>query len=305
MTVMEMAHKFQTSLPQDDSEVNESKMMTKIDDLLCTRHTLSDEQTVELERLCVQYNDTSQDSKKQSQSSNNDPLQHLPAELWQDIILLASVQREIWAVPAVQRNRIDQILTLTMVSTSWKESIISTPSFWTSIGIYSTGDVAAKVATGLYLSKDLLIDLYLDLYDPIDDILRQLIGSANHRIRTLNIASSIWSGPDPDSPHSIGTLLEIFGDLSALRHIYSSLYPKWDDAMNEFVTRSRNIHTFSSNYCSIATLQLQSLSALTNFETGCSFHVILPYLQDLRALRNVKFNFCSTKMATVIPHIYK
>jgi hypothetical protein len=179
----------------EDFEVNTFRTMTEIDELLCTRHALSDEQTEELERLCAQYNSNPLYSKQKSQRPTTDPLQHLPAELWQNIILLASVLRERSPVPAVQRSRIDQILTFTTVSTSWKESIIATPSFWTSIGIYSTGDVAAKVATGLYLSKDLPIDIYLDLSAPIDDNLRQFIGSANHRIRTLDIASSIWSGP--------------------------------------------------------------------------------------------------------------
>jgi hypothetical protein len=290
---MEMANKVQTKMPHDDSEVNESRM-AQIDQLLCTRHSLSHEQTEELERLCAQYNHTSQVSKNISPNLNKDPLQRLPAELWQNILVLASVLWEGGPIQ-VQRERIDQILTFTMVSASWKGSIISTPSFWTSIAVYRTGDSAAKVVTGLILSKDLPIDLYLDISLPIEDILRQFIGPASHRIRTLHIRSTTWNTPDDNSP-SVKTLLEILTELSALEHIYSYLPTKWNDAMNELITRSQNIHTFSNYDHSATTLQIQflttptTLKTLTTFSTEYSPDVILPYLQHLQALQDVAFH---------------
>lgn len=102
--------------------------------------------------LRLRYNDLMDRLHELKCGPLNDPIEHLPQELWVMILKEAVSGYE---------NKIDPVLAMTLVSVKWRNALITTPSLWTEIAIGDSGstkpghDTLAKVFMALTLSGEL------------------------------------------------------------------------------------------------------------------------------------------------------
>ena len=90
---------------------------------------------------------------------------------------------------------VDQILRLTLVSTTWQSFIISQPSLWTKIVLKNEHDALSKVFTQIILSRDL--PLTIEIWNM--KMHSKTIKEQRHRIRDLRVTLDL---PILDRPQS-------------------------------------------------------------------------------------------------------
>lgn len=138
-----------------------------------------------------------------------DPLVVLPPELWRDIM---------------PHNGMDEVLKLTLVSTKWRQMILSTPGLWSIITLdQSLEDCTAKAILCLRLSEPFKIHLKIDI--PLTEWLEVAhhFVLASHRIASIGLRSY-------SNENLVLYILNCFPSLPALQHIYKNLgyyYERW------------------------------------------------------------------------------
>jgi len=132
-----------------------------------------------VKRLRDQYNNIMENLQKEIPKLVTDPLERLPPEI--SLRCLSNSLPE-W-------NYASHLLDLTMVSSRWKEFVISAPVLWARIDVRSSqNDSLATLAIFLELSRATQIDLSIwnDLGDELDGI-ASLLFPHRRRIRTVNV----------------------------------------------------------------------------------------------------------------------
>lgn len=105
--------------------------------------------------IACRYN-TLVDEERMQSSCFTDPLEVFPSEISLQIITEVVIDND--------RLAVDDLLSLTLVSSSWAGSIMTTPTLWTKIVVgigLEEADSLAKLAVVLALSRDLPLSVYI------------------------------------------------------------------------------------------------------------------------------------------------
>ncbi|KAG8835075.1 hypothetical protein FRC17_005428 [Serendipita sp. 399] len=145
-----------------------------------------------------------------------DPRRRLPIEVFTAIIAWTKDPLDWfgWCI--------DEILSLTLVSTSWRNAILSTPSLWDEIRLDGrTNDLQRKLLVALHLSGKIPIKLRIQcspsLWEEVEPLLLQ------HRDRISNLMLTI-DYMVAQSMESIPTVLQWLGHLPGLESFRCDLW---------------------------------------------------------------------------------
>jgi hypothetical protein len=203
-----------------------------------------------------------------------DPLESLPLELWINII--ASLNDGFNDGP----NPINQLLTLTCISKAWSDTLLSIPSFWTTVVLDGREeDYLAKAMTSIELSGTLELDVTIRV--PFENWIKAAPVVVPHRkrIRTLKI----W-------PHgaTVG-VLKSFGQLPVLLNLellgLGFLRSDTLDASTmKLMPSVQVVQSFPLSYDAVASLRHSGIQRIRIMEFDRKMVETLVELPDLRHL---------------------
>ncbi|PVF98455.1 hypothetical protein CPB86DRAFT_873316, partial [Serendipita vermifera] len=117
--------------------------------------------------------------------SRQDPLDRLPAELFHTII--HETVTDFHRIFSQYLPDFDQVLSLTLVSMRWQDTILGMPLLWTCIHVNRRDhDFIAKIKTCIILSRDLPINLYFNLSLSDYGSTMELLSSHKSRIQGVS-----------------------------------------------------------------------------------------------------------------------
>lgn len=234
---------------------------------------------METEVLKRRYNKVVDRLTELEQSPLDDPLRILPHELLIMIFKEGATQ---------DKEEINGILSLMMVSTEWRDMIISTPDLWTHIAIgdvvtEANPDALAKLATALALSKDLRLHLVvypfifywesiLPLLQPhvtrIGSIYVMPTNNLHHIFRSLGYLPQLKHLALPSGLNiNLETIMDNIPNLTVLDYDHFT-----EDEM-------RHPNTGNLRHCTTQVLLSKTITALASFEFLQSL-ILLPTIQE-------------------------
>jgi hypothetical protein len=209
-----------------------------------------------------------------------DPLKVFTAEIWQEILRLASHDSRHLGL-----STIDNVLFFTLVSDLWRQKILSSPTLWTDLRLDgSSDDHEAKLATAFHLCADLPLSLDLSLSKNILDMKCPYIVGQGHRIRTLNISFFLEHHTRSELlAHLVVetgrlTRLETFSFLGSVRQISND---------HTILKDAAQIKSLNYLYMAPELLQLESMQYLRQLTTGLSLDEIILHLSRLGHLTTI------------------
>jgi hypothetical protein len=221
-----------------------------------------------------------------------DPLDALPHELWEEIIL-SSFMPDI--DESVQWS-LDQLIDLTNVSSRWNNAILGTASCWRTITIHrGMEDIESKIMLCSKLSGTLPLDISIDVPVIGWDTVGPLIGAQSDRIRTifLNNAHRNFSINYPGHHDSewgqddLDNLMGVFPSLPALRGLVC--YLKFNPFVDRALQMTDSLSGFFNILLSEHTLGLKSFQNLKTISTAISYAKVVYPLLSLPSLQEVIF----------------
>jgi hypothetical protein len=211
-----------------------------------------------------------------------DPMNILPHELVLKIFLEVSHNGNI----------VEDILLLTMVSTKWRNFILSESLFWNYIVLDNRGDISTIIALQASLSGPIPLTIAVRLPSEQCDIYRPVLFESRDRIQEAISFGFYQEMDEGDSKDMIfWTLLDRLGPLPSLRRI---------KVFNRYETEPFNAQKFLDTYPSLEQItnipltsqDLQRLRLRSSMETLVTFEdarTILPLVESVSGLKEVSF----------------
>ena len=215
-----------------------------------------------------------------------DPLERLPVEVWSEVLLNVATRERQQQVYLVDFN---EVLVLTLVSTSWCDKILSFPRFWNDIRVdLDAEDAHMKLEMALYLSKSMKITLYL--FKQLEsflscDFVATSLAPARSRITSLQVYEH--------NPLEIERFLpEILRKLQlagSLMHWNIVSNPPWQPYpyLDHFICSTKALHTAKG--IMLTDSLLQNYPIRNNLRNVCTrtLHASMPLLENMESLREV------------------
>jgi hypothetical protein len=218
-----------------------------------------------------------------------DPLNRLPYEIFIRILL------ELRCSSSILSTAIIELLPLTMVSTKWRDCILSEPLLWNEIHIFYGYDEHLTIPLQLHLSRDLPLTLVVPIeLNGWDNIRPHL---HNHRDRIESIIFARYFSDDMADHQKMGADIRLFLDdlkpLPRLRRLIDA------DTSNEtggiydvkwlsqcFQSLKELVHISLTSKDLQETEGTLNITNLVTFDDPCT---ILPIARTINSLRKVAF----------------
>ncbi|CAG8724799.1 10289_t:CDS:1, partial [Acaulospora colombiana] len=220
-------------------------------------------------------------------SQRIDPVGRLPSEILTKILLELRNGRHI-------TKRFDDLFMLTMVSTKWRNYILSEPHLWNSIILFNQSDMHAKTSLQLILSRDL--PLTVEVTFPLNGweyIKRELIqhrgrieAILSHQVQSLSSTpriegqtNNLWAMlNDLGSLPNLRKLADASPKRTAFQHLKKTLdsFPSLED-ITDFSISSHDLRMAKDR---------MRTSTLTTWE---DLKTLFPVIRTIKSLKKVRF----------------
>ncbi|KIM33845.1 hypothetical protein M408DRAFT_86294 [Serendipita vermifera MAFF 305830] len=234
------------------------------------------------ELLRNEHNEIADEIYELGRDRGSDPLERLPVEIWSEIISAAASTKSRYGV---YMTGFDDVMAYTLVSTGWRDKLLSLPRFWTDIVLDDwQSSLHMRVMTSLYLSKAAPISLFT-YFSELDDPIYTSLSAASSRITSLYI----WDANSftPSSPATLFDRLPLRGSLLHLRIAPSWVRDKQRIGALGPIIKGIPLYTVTGFALPPSLLETMPSHQLRNVTTD-DLYGSMPALEKITSLRNVK-----------------